>query len=324
MAWLQKHPLEDEAQFVLSSFLGWPQDRLGSDEAELRELAMAWLRKHPLENETGFVLNSFLGWSQARLGSDEAELRELAMAWLRKHPLEDDTGFVFAPLLGWSQDRLGSDEAELCKLAIEWLEEFSNSLEADFILKNLLPKDALSEGDRYKLCHRAIKLTEDREMLGDESHMLKTLLQLVPQRGDKVPKNEIITFACSWLDRHSVHPERIMVLARVLENLWLADHLWVALAQTALTELEARDTEKLDDFALNRVAQQVWGLDDSDQARWLRLACRWIEKWGAQESCLLLLNNYKQFYMLSIPDEVKVALNSACLRRFGGNAIDWL
>ncbi len=330
MDWLQEYPLEEETGFVLAPLLGWSQDRLDSDEAELRRLSMAWLQKYPLEEEIQFVLAPLLGWSQDRLDNDETQLRELAMAWLQKYPLKEEAGFVLPPLLGWPRDRLDSDEAELCKLALAWLEQFSNALDADFVLKKLLMNDILSEDDRYRLCCRALQLAKDIEGTGNESHILSTLLRLVPRYGNKIPQNEIAAFACRWLDRHHSHPERAMVLARLLENTkllektWLDDPLWIALAQSALTELDARDSEENDDFILNRVARQVWGLDDASQACWLRLACRWIEKWGTEETSQALLMIYRKFYQFSIPEKEKAALNNAYSRRFGGSAIGFL
>ncbi len=316
MAWLEEYSLQAESQFMLSAFLGWSVERLGEDETRLRQIGMAWLEEYSLQAETGFVLATFLGWSAERLGEDETRLRQISMAWLDEYATENETDFVLTSFLDWPSERLGSLESELIRFSLAWLEKFGTSIDADFILNKVLLNPLLTGEQRYKLSGRALELVKEHEDIGDESHLLKTLLQLIFQYRGIKSENSIITFVFEWLDRHQIHPERFMVISRLLGVVWLPDRVWLALAKTGLKELETRNADKLDNFVLISIARQLWGLEKVDQTRWLQLSCRWIAEKSNRENCYQFLNIYREADIFGVPDDIMAKLNEAYSRRF--------
>ena len=326
MGWLQAHPTELDAQFVLYPLLDkWPQGRLGKEEGEVLRLAMGWLRAHPTELDARFVLHPLLDkWPQERLGKEEREVLRMAMDWLRAHPTELDAQFVLHPLLDrWPQERLGKEEGDLLKLTMYWLELFGSTPKADFVLNGLLLEPALMPDDRHKWSSRALELASEGRVQGDETHLLKTLLQLAARYWGEVPANEIVIFAEGWLDRHPVHPERTMALARLLRIRKLPEDAWRKAARAALDCLESQDSGQSDDYALNGLMTRVKFLGKVEREQWLMLSCRWMEKWGNQRDCDSLLSNYLKSFRGGVPDDVKAALDAAYSRRFPGKAFDW-
>ncbi len=326
LEWLRVHPTALEAQFVLHPLLGWKQERLNDAEGNaLLNLALEWLRDHPTALEAGYVLPPLLGWKQEGLSDAEGKaLLNLALEWLRDHPTALDAGFLLNPLLGWKQERLHKTEGELLKLAMNWLDQFGNTPDAGFILNELLLKSALKPDERSKWSQRALELARElQQAQGDVTHLLKTLLQLAGRHTNEVPAHLIVIFAGEWLDNHSIHPERLMVLARLLRMAWLPSATWTVAARAALDYLEGNAAGSMDDYALNGLVARIDWLEKEDRSRWLALSCRWMKLVGSQRDCDSLLINCMKFFSGGVPLEIGDALDEAYKHRFPGKEFDW-
>ena len=325
--WLEKHRETFEARFVLDPLLAWSTERLGDSQGEVLSRAREWLEKHREAPEADFVLNPLLAWTEQRLGKEtQGKVLNWARQWLTEYRETPDAGFMLDPLLAWSAERLGDAQGEVLSRACEWLEKHSDTLQADYVLSHMLPQRKVTAAQRRKWTSRALILAREREVIGEETHLLKALLQAAARYPDEMPSSDIVCFSGEWLDRHPTHPEKGFVFARLLRLVWLPDDAWTRVATAALDLLGSRPSAHDDDYLLNGVLNRIELLETIRVSQWLDFACRWIEICRKRTDAFSLLNwVYEKKYSTStVCASFRGPLDAAFRARFPSEPpFDW-
>jgi hypothetical protein len=314
--WLEKHRKTVEVQFVLHPLLRWSAERLGDAQGEVLRRAREWLEKHGETPDAGFVLGPLLGWSEARLGDAQGEVLSRARQWLEKHRETPNAGFLLAALLGWSVERLGNARGEVLSRARKWLEKHAEAHQAEYVLSHILSQPKVAAAQRQIWASRALSLAREREAIGEETHLLKALLQVAGRYPDDVPASDIVRFAGEWLDRHPTHPEKGFVFARLLRLEWLPDDAWAAVANAAVVLLCSRPSAHDDDYLLNGVLTRIGALAPVQVSLWLESACSWLQNCRKKPDAFSLLVNVKKISSSAVCASLRGPLDAAFRARF--------
>ena len=224
---------------------------------------------------------------------------KLALVWLDEHPKTLDAGFVLPPLL--ARTDLGDHAGKAIELALLWLEtkDFSQSTDAEFVLKHLLQKEQLPEDRKHQLIRISLERLE-KNIESDEAtfliqHCMKSRLN------DEDLEKDLFETAIKWLKTHQDHPEADYVFNRLLRRPRLSEQNWTHVAQTALEWLKSTPKNHPQrDYTLSSLNRRCVNLLDPPEFEYLLgETIKWIKdnKQGASGLLQTLEGTFYQMNM---------------------------
>jgi len=264
LLWLDKHYETLEEIFVLRPLLA--RTDLGDHTEKSIELALLWLDKHYETLDAQFVLHSLL--ARTELGNYAERSIELALLWLDKHYDTLDAGFVLPPLLSRTDSEKHVEK--IIQFALLWLEtkNFSQSTDAEFVLKHLLQKKQIPEIQKNKLIRVSLGRLQ-KNLKSDEAtflirHCMKSWLN------DEKLEKDLFETAIRWIEAHQDHSEADYVFNKVLRRSRLSNYNWTLVAKIALKWLKSVPKDHPQrDYTISSLHRRCVSLLDSTDFEYL-------------------------------------------------------